>query len=250
MLSVPEQDRDLLRRYGMLDDFEVIHGGWCSRVYGSRDLVLKVPFVGEEITHGWRAALALSGNVGVEVLDHDPATGVLLMRRLRPGTPLASTDLDFDEMREVFVGFFKAMEDIPAAGCMPIVDYFYTPEKLPQVKELDATSPSRRFLHADLHHSNILDDGGAWVVIDPKGVVGDPHYELVAWLRNPIERLRELPDLTSHLGREIEILCHRLSLDPSRVIRWGLADSDGHPDPSHPWARLPKAYASLRGHRD
>ena len=32
-------------------------------------------------------------------------------------------------------------------------------------------------LHGDLHHDNILKNGDNWLVIDPKGFIGDPAFE-------------------------------------------------------------------------
>lgn len=40
-------------------------------------------------------------------------------------------------------------------------------------------------LHGDLHHDNILSSDRGWLAIDPKGLFGDPHYELANAFRNP-----------------------------------------------------------------
>src|SRR5690606_23152783 len=58
--------------------------------------------------------------------------------------------------------------------------------------ELIATSHKTVLLHGDLHHDNILKNSDGWVVIDPKGFIGDPVYEVAAFIRNPI------PDLLNH----------------------------------------------------
>ena len=44
-------------------------------------------------------------------------------------------------------------------------------------------------LHGDLHHDNILQNGGSLLVIDPKGFIGDPAFEPAAYLCNPIPEL-------------------------------------------------------------
>ncbi|ETZ04729.1 aminoglycoside phosphotransferase family protein [Holospora undulata] len=44
-------------------------------------------------------------------------------------------------------------------------------------------------LHGDLHHNNILQNADGWFVIDPKGVIGKPAYEVVAFIRNPMLEL-------------------------------------------------------------
>lgn len=41
-------------------------------------------------------------------------------------------------------------------------------------------------LHGDLYPDNILSSQRGWLVIDPKGVIGEREFELAAFLRNPI----------------------------------------------------------------
>lgn len=47
-------------------------------------------------------------------------------------------------------------------------------------------------LHGDLHQENILSSGDSWVVIDPKGVIGDPIHEVWACVEDPSYDLRFL----------------------------------------------------------
>ena len=52
--------------------------------------------------------------------------------------------------------------------------------------ELCASQRGVRLLHGDLQHYNVLfDRRRGWVSIDPKGVLGEPEYEIGAALRNP-----------------------------------------------------------------
>jgi len=244
-MEVPLLDQELLQRWGM-EGFEVIPGGWCSRVYGTDELVLKVPFVGEEITYGSRASRAISGRTGLVVLDYDSESGALLMRRIRPGKTLGGKGLSFDEMREIFIEKFLSLRGVPDDGWMTMSEYYeVSPELQPLAVAFDQLAPGRQFIHGDLHHGNVLEDGEGWTLIDPKGLVADPNYELVAWLANPTDRLREISDLAEHVGREIDALCSRLSLDPRRVVQWGLLDTRGNEDPQHPWSRLRGAYKQL-----
>jgi streptomycin 6-kinase len=57
---------------------------------------------------------------------------------------------------------------------------------------LFAQSTTSVLLHGDLHHDNILHDGNAWVAIDPKGLIGDPAYEIAPLLCNPIDKFASL----------------------------------------------------------
>lgn len=53
-------------------------------------------------------------------------------------------------------------------------------------RHLLATQVTEVLLHGDLHHENILkNNNGEFVCFDPKGMIGDPAYELGTTLKNP-----------------------------------------------------------------
>jgi streptomycin 6-kinase len=56
-------------------------------------------------------------------------------------------------------------------------------------------------LHGDLHQENILSNGNSWVVIDPKGVIGDPIHEIWACVEDPIY---DLKFLASYFGYSLQ----------------------------------------------
>jgi streptomycin 6-kinase len=88
--------------------------------------------------------------------------------------------------------------------------------------ELCASQRGVRLLHGDLQHYNVLfDHRRGWVAIDPKGVVGEPEYELGAALRNP-----DKPDLfavRASVERRVRGYADALGLDPHRILAWGFA---------------------------
>jgi len=77
-------------------------------------------------------------------------------------------------------------------------------------------------LHGDLHPDNIiLTDAGARV-IDAKGYLGDPAFELANALRHP----KGMPSLVrqrDHLERSLEIYADALEVDRKRLVRWAAA---------------------------
>ena len=86
--------------------------------------------------------------------------------------------------------------------------------------ELIATSATPVLLHGDLHHDNIIKKGNDWVVIDPKGVIGEPAFEVAAFIRNPIPQLLTYDDATSIIERRIAQFSERLKLPASRIRDW------------------------------
>jgi streptomycin 6-kinase len=94
-------------------------------------------------------------------------------------------------------------------------------------KHLVRTSPRETVLHGDLHHNNILRAGAGdtWVAIDPKGVWGDPCFEVGAFMRNPYPQAAEWPQLPETLFKRIQLFSDELGFDMERVWGWSYAQS-------------------------
>lgn len=205
--------------------------GHCSQVYADATRVLKVPFRGEEQVSGWRAALLLSGEIGPEVYAHDPETGALLMERVMPGTTLAESGLSDDECLEIVLEFAERMKGLSTEWMLPVSEYFERESM--SLRWLCETAPESVFLHGDLHHFNILwDERKGWRVIDPKGLVGDPSFEMAAYLRNPFPELSSWPDLNSVFERRLARMEQEAGVDGTRVLAWQTLDE---PEPGSPW---------------
>lgn len=78
-------------------------------------------------------------------------------------------------------------------------------------------------LHGDLQHYNILQAQDTWLAIDPKGVVGDPGYEVGASFFNPLPRILLVPNLEQMLARRVAQLSEELGMERARIRGWGLA---------------------------
>jgi streptomycin 6-kinase len=82
------------------------------------------------------------------------------------------------------------------------------------------TSANPVLLHGDLHHDNILQNGDNWIVIDPKGVIGEPAYEVAAFIRNPIPKLLTLNNAASIINYRITRFSEILALPERRILDW------------------------------
>lgn len=76
-------------------------------------------------------------------------------------------------------------------------------------------------LHGDLHHENVLDSGErGWLVIDPKGVLGERTYEFATTIMNPDAETAFRP---GRIARQAAVVAAAARLEPRRVMRWLLA---------------------------
>lgn len=79
-----------------------------------------------------------------------------------------------------------------------------------------------RPLHGDIHHENILKDGARWLAIDPKGLLGDPAYDVANLFCNPVSK-PQICQLRTRVETLTVTLASRLGLCPHRVICFAYA---------------------------
>lgn len=208
-------------------------------------VVLKLGVPNPELTNEAAALRHYAGRGIVRLLDSDAACGVLLLERLLPGTMLAAVE-DDDAATQ------RAAEVMRALWCPPPPDHtFPTVARWAQgftrlrarfgggtgplpaalvdraealFAELLASAGPPMLLHGDLHHFNILAaERAPWLAIDPKGVLGEPAYEVAAFLRNPPGRVLAAPQPARLLARRVAIFAETLGFERARLLAWGLA---------------------------
>lgn len=222
---------------------EELPGGFCSKIYATETQVLKVPWQGEERESGFVAALRLAFAGGVAIMKSEPATGAVLMPRIVPGTGLDVDPRPESARIEVFVRAVREIQGLSTEGLMPLMEYL---DADPLRDELLATSASAVFLHGDLHHENLLlGPDGEYVVIDPKGLVGDPCFEAAAWLRNPYRSFTEPHAVRQLTLDRLETLEREFGWDPRRMVGWTLLTLRDGRDDDHPWSLCERVLRDL-----
>ncbi|HEX5692773.1 MAG TPA: aminoglycoside phosphotransferase family protein [Roseiflexaceae bacterium] len=214
-------------------------------------VVLKVGFASRELQTEIAALRLYDGHGIAQLLDVDLGRGAFLIERLRPGTPLfellddeQATTIAAQVMRKLWrgpAGEPPAEHDFPtvvrwAEGMARLRERFGGgtgpfPTRLVEraerlFDELLSSMGAPVLLHGDLHHWNILaSERQPWLALDPKGVIGEPEYEVGAWLRNPLPRLLEMPQPGRVLARRLDIFGQQLGFDRARLIGWGFAQA-------------------------
>ncbi|KJY30076.1 aminoglycoside phosphotransferase family protein [Streptomyces sp. NRRL S-495] len=213
------------------------------RADGSR-AVLKLQRVDEETAGEPLALRAWNGRGAVRLLDHDPATGSMLLERLDPARSLlalpddraatsALADLTMHQapsglrtLAEVADGM---LAEVPAARerLAGEADRRLLADLAAALGEV-RPEPGDRLLHWDLHYANVLaptapDPRAPWLAIDPKPLAGDPGFELLPALSNRWSDLTATGDLPRALRLRFDLLTDRLALDRPRATRWTLA---------------------------
>lgn len=136
------------------------------------------------------------------------------LHRPRPDVPA-----DLQPLRQRFEAMFKAdirtwphtARDLYARASGIALKLFDKP--MPEIP-----------LHGDLHHDNILSSDRGWLAIDPKGLIGDPHYELANAFRNPHGALKLAAD-PRRINAMADIFAARLGLNRKRILGFAAAHS-------------------------
>jgi streptomycin 6-kinase len=205
-------------------------------------------------------ALSLCGPAGVRVLETDGESGAVLLQRAIPGNRLAEMcasddDVATETLAAVMQEFWMPAE--PACGLPEVSSLEDTFEEFDRgphgdsarkdlvqtlaeidsgLRDLRASAVTARrvfqelladratafVLHGDLHHDNVLaHEGKGWVVIDPKGFVGDAGYDTAAMLYNPLAYVEAISDPDPMLRRRLAIMSGVVGIDRDVLAAWG-----------------------------
>jgi len=161
----------------------------------------------------------------VQVLQVDRDERIVLMERVVPGEPLWRGPID--RALEAVRDYHRAWPNHTRlyGGPGPIdADEFETSERL--FLDLCESSAEPVVLHGDLHYGNVLSsERDGWLAIDPKGVTGEPCYEVGDLFRNRIDELYETADPVRAMRGRVEQVADLTGFDAERIPLWALAQA-------------------------
>ncbi|MFI1836604.1 aminoglycoside phosphotransferase family protein [Streptomyces olivaceoviridis] len=237
--ALPDLAADFLRRWRLTLDGPSMNGVSALvlpvvRADGLR-AVLKLQLTDEESVGEPVALRVWDGDGAVRLLDHDPATGAMLLERLDESRMLAGLG-DTREAVLVIARLLAHLTSFPAPpGLRRLGDIAEamlerTPWALPRIPDpgmrrtvADCAAavrevvhePGDRLLHWDLHDENVLAaDRADWLAIDPKPLAGDPGFELWPALDNRFD--------AAEVRWRFDAMTDVLGLDRARARAWTL----------------------------
>ncbi|SFB04765.1 streptomycin 6-kinase [Cohnella sp. OV330] len=209
-----------------------------------KPVVLKASFMKDELSRELSVLRAYEGRGAIRVLEENEEGGVALLERVEPGTPLsaieddahatnifcdvfsrlqlpAPTDALYPSMKRHFAGIERYRERLENGDIQTPLPESWVENAEECLAYLIATTSDNVLLHGDLHHENILLQGESqWAVIDPKGIIGDVHFDTIQYLLNYEDRGGDRGQV---LQNRISIMAERLELDSRRIAMWGVA---------------------------
>ena len=260
---LPVLARDLLDEWELTVDGALMNG-FCSLVVpvltadGERSVLkLHTDADADESDFEHLALQHWHGNGTVLLLRADPRRRAMLLERLHPRD---LTTIGDREACEVVGGLYGRIH-VPALPQLRTITS-YVERWTADLEALPRNAPIPRrlreqcvslardlvvdpasvgvIIHGDLHHHNVLAaDREPWLVIDPKPMSGDPHYEPAPMLWNRWDDIAA-GDVRENLRRRFHTIIDAAGLDEDRardwvVVRMVLNASwdvvDGDPDP-------------------
>ncbi len=234
--ALPERLNHLAKRYGLsaLSAVDNLSYNYVAKaIRGEQAVVLKLGLNERAIENEVRCLQAFPQGSVAEVLEYEPS--MILMRCLQPGRTLKTLYTEHEaeaskQFCELLARLQKNQSLLPAVKHLrELLKSLETPHDIPAPvvqkaralgKALLESCPNECLLHGDLHHENILLDGRDWKAIDPQGFIGDPVFDVCAYVLNPFPILIQHPKAKALIDARICDISKRLSMPLSRIRDW------------------------------
>jgi streptomycin 6-kinase len=202
-------------------------------------VVLKIGYDNAEVQREMAALQQYAGNGCINLLDYDKKYNALLLERAMPGVTLKHLFPKHDDQAvEYTVEVMRKLHTIPVTDSSrfptivnwlqgldkahPALDKKHILRAQELSDELLATQHDVVLLHGDLHHENILSSSRGYIAIDPKGVIGEPAYEIGAFIRNPFPDLLQQKNPAEIMHRRLALFAQLLKINQQRLLHWRL----------------------------
>lgn len=182
-----------------------------------------------------------NGNGAVRLIREDRGRRALLLEHIFPGTELKNVFIDDPD------GAARAAADVlERTICEPpketeyLIDLHDWFEKLEAIDNgdfprdiadkawqifADQDRATVRLIHGDLHHTNILLKGDEFVVIDPKGVIGDVRYDIGVFLNDHLWYAESNVRRTDLMNNAIAVFADKFGFSADSIARWAFAQA-------------------------
>jgi streptomycin 6-kinase len=203
---------------------------------------------GAELEAQAEALRAFGVERAVAVHDVRAGTNELVLERVTPGETLASIATEDEAIRVVADLFKTGWPAVPPSPAAEPLETFARSLGAGQqrafrraadlLRELLQDAREPHLLHGDLHYDNVLSsDRAGYLLIDPKGAIGEPAFDIGYLVSRPMPAARDHLPLSRAIARRLAFLPDALHLDRDRVaayayvaaalsLAWAIEDND------------------------
>lgn len=236
--SLPNLTKELAQRWDLKDLHPAKNLSFNYLVVatrGNEPVILKIGIDANAIKQEALALGAFAGYGVISLLEHEQKA--LLLQRAVPGVSLQDS-FAIDSLKPLEIAsdlleklhnapipqqhFFPSLEDL----LITLDQHWDVPHGYLAVarqlkRKLLADLQKPVLLHGDLHQDNILSHRGSWLIIDPKGVIGDPIFDQIGSLiREPLKTLLQHKDALQIITQRVDFIAQRFQIDRAKIIDW------------------------------
>ena len=204
------------------------------------DVALKIGELRHDVSNETKFLHEYDGGRFVRVLEADEPNNVILLERIVPGNQLReeqSLEARLVAFSELHRGLHKPPRDASEyptylEWVTRITKFMSTQTEYRELYELMRRAegicaelwvqyPQRLLLHGDLHHDNILLGTDGYKIIDPKGVVGDPIFDVPRFIMNEFRGVVNVPYevYSEHIDKVARHLEQSLGIPRSAILK-------------------------------
>lgn len=201
-------------------------------------VVLKIGFDVKVITDEKKALEYFAGNASIKLIDYNGQYNALLLQQAIPGVSLkALYPANIELAMDYYVAAMQKLLSkllLKKHNFRHIRDWLQALDRIKsgelpqnlltkaiQLKNTLLASPTKEILlHGDLHHDNILQDQDTWLAIDPKGIIGEPEFEIAAFDFIHSAELTDNNQIKQLFLSRIATIATKANLDAERIKKW------------------------------
>jgi streptomycin 6-kinase len=204
----------------------------------NQPVVLKISCDAKSIREEEQALLYFDSHASVRLIAYSEKFNAMLLQQAVPGVTLKS--FYPEQVEFVMDCYVKTMQELHGKTLPDQHAYRHirdwlkaidalTPDQLPPdllSKAIDlrdsllATSGKSVFLHGDLHHDNIINNGSEWLAIDAKGIVGESEFEIAAFDFMHASELENKSAIKKIFTERVTAIAKKSNLNPQRIKDW------------------------------
>ena len=205
----------------------------------NQPVVLKISCDEKSITKEIQALKYFNGDGSIQFIDYHSRYHASLLQQAIPGTTLKTLyPTQFEYVMNCYVDTMKRLHSkhLPSKHSYQHIGEWLraidglTPNKpcpahllekaISLTNSLLASMTKEIFLHGDLHHDNILKHGDQWLAIDPKGIIGEPEFEIAAFDFMYITELEKNINVKDIFESRVNLLAQKTGLNAQRIKDW------------------------------
>lgn len=239
--SLPNMVEKLSKKWQLKDIKPVKNMSWNFVVLATQKdnhpVVLKISCDKKLIQDEYNTLKHFDGHGAISVLDINIEYNALLLEQAIPGYLLKEHHpLKVEDTISIYAKVVKELStcglsnnnythvsqwcnDIDKIHDSRIEKHFVDKAKQLRLALLN-TAQHEYLCHGDLHLENIIQQGSNWLVIDPKGIVGEMAFEAAAFDLISKDEMKDVSTISSKLIDRITQLSKALEINFYRLLSW------------------------------